>query len=137
MGGHAANQACRRHVHPPSPSHSSSQPHPPPGPVGGDPFATSASQPAPDPFAAPPNKPGAAGAGAINLTASAQGGQHALPAYLFAEPTPVAPPSYATATAGWGTHVSGVGSPKHASNALPKPAAAAADELFADFSPFK
>lgn len=55
----------------------------------------------------------------------------------------MAPPSYATAAAGWGSHVSGGGShsPKHASVALPKPAAVVAagspaDQFFSDFSPF-
>ena len=109
---------------------------------GGDAFAASAAPPEPAPFTASPVKPGAAGAAAISLTASAHtGGQHALPAYLFAEPTPVAPPPYAAAAAGWGTHVAGASaaSPKHASHAeAPKAAAASpADELFSDFSPFK
>lgn len=94
---------------------------------------------------APPTKPGAS-PGTISLTASAHAtGQQALPVYLFAEPTP---PAYSTAAAGWGAHVGGMapsalpagGSPvrTHGSPASkPAVAAAPAEELFSDFSPFK
>ena len=103
---------------------------------------TAAAVPVFDAFAA--HKP-AASPGAISLTATAgaapAGSPPALPAYLFAEPTP---PGY-TAASSWGSHVSGAGAaaPPTASPTALKGATLAKapshpeDALFADFSPFK
>lgn len=79
----------------------------------------------------------------ISLTASAAAGgaahstdAHALPAYLFSEPTPVA---YSGATS-WGSHAS-VAPPAvtHSAASMHKPAAAVdeAADAFAEFDPFK
>lgn len=118
----------------PAPAPASSAPHSPSG--GGSPWA--ASSPAAGSFGefASPGKAAGSPAGTISLTASAvhTGSPQALPAYLFAEPT--APPGYGAA-AQWGSHVAGE-APKPAGDAAGAPAAASpADELFADFSPFK
>lgn len=75
----------------------------------------------------------------ISLTASSAGGahaagSHALPAYLFAEPTP---PAH-TAAHSWGSHAAGVahGGMAGAAAHKPTPVEEAAD-AFAEFDPFK
>ena len=88
-------------------------------------------------------KPGGSPAGVISLTASAGAGgaahstdAQALPAYLFAEPTPVA---YSGAIS-WGSHAA-VAPPAvaHSAAGMHKPAAAVDEgaDAFAEFDPFK
>ena len=97
-------------------------------------------------FAEPPlAKPGGSPAGVISLTASAGAGahasaSHALPAYLFAEPTP---PAYAHAGA-WGSHVAGAATStaapvgaRHGAAAHKAAAEEEAADAFAEFDPFK
>lgn len=99
------------------------------------------------PFAAFPEtaatKLGGSPAGVISLTASTAGTAHhadsqALPAYLFAEPTP---PAYSSANS-WGSHVGGAapavahGSVRTAAAHKPVVVDDAAD-AFAEFDPFK
>ncbi|KAL4431321.1 hypothetical protein ABPG75_006577 [Micractinium tetrahymenae] len=89
--------------------------------------------------ASPSAKLGGSSPGVISLTASAgSGSPPPLPAYMFAEPTP---PGYGAA-ASWGSHVAGTTAPQahaqgQAKATSPKAAAAAGQDLFADFSPFR
>ncbi|PRW59868.1 ENTH-domain-containing [Chlorella sorokiniana] len=99
------------------------------------------------PFAAfpepTPTKPGGSPTAVISLTASTAvaahpSDAHALPAYLFAEPTP---PAYGSAGS-WGSRVAGAAPvPAHGAMSTgavhkPAPVEEAADE-FAEFDPFK
>ncbi|KAI7841265.1 hypothetical protein COHA_005038 [Chlorella ohadii] len=108
---------------------------------------TAAGHTAGAPFAAFPEtaatKLGGSPAGVISLTASTAGtahhaDSHALPAYLFAEPTP---PAYSSANS-WGSHVGGA-APAMAHGSVSTAAAqkrAAGDDAadaFAEFDPFK